>query len=399
MANIAILLATVLLLGVLMMPRTADAPLWRATVTPLASIIGSGFLVLGPILDASYGLYAPLVMGVLCLGAWVFGGAVRFNIVRIAQTGGARSRAEETVELAASWALAFAYVISVSYYLNLFGAFAVSLTPLNSPLHAREVTSAVLLLILVVGWARGFGALERMEQVSVSIKLAIILGLLVGLTQYVAGRAVAGELVLNPAKMTGWQAVALTFGLIVTVQGFETTRYLGETYDAPTRVRAMRLAQGLATLIYMVYIGLLAYSFRVDRMVLSETAIIQLMEQVAPILPVLLVSAALSAQFSAAVADTAGSGGLVAELTKGRISSRQSYVLLVGVGLLLTWGANVFQIISYASRAFALYYALQAVVAMAGARRTPGAARWLTPGFAALALFGLAIVIFGQPVE
>lgn len=399
MINIAILLATVLLLGFLVLPRTADAPLWRATVTPLASIIGSGFLVLGPILDASYGLYAPLVMGALCLGAWVFGGAVRFNIARIAQTGGARSRTEEAIELAASWALAFAYVISVSYYLNLFGAFAVSLTPLNSPLHAREVTSAVLLLILVVGWTRGFGALERLEQLSVSLKLAIILGLLVGLTQYVGARAVAGDLVLNPAKASGWQAVALAFGLIVTVQGFETTRYLGESYDASTRVRAMRLAQGLATLIYMVYIGLIAYSFRVDRMALSETAIIQLMQQVAPILPVLLVSAALAAQFSAALADTAGSGGLVAELTKGRVSSRQSYALLVGVGLLLTWGADVFQIISYASRAFALYYALQAAVAFAGARRTPGTARWLVPGFAALALFGMAIVIFGQPVE
>ena len=399
MANFAILLATVVMLGVLMMPRTADAPLWRATVTPLASIIGSGFLVLGPILDDSYGLYAPAVMAVLCLGAWVFGGAVRFNIARIEQTGGGRSPTEEGLELAASWALAFAYVISVSYYLNLFGAFAVSLTSLNSPVHAKQVTSAVLLLVLVVGWSRGFGALERMEQVSVSIKLAIILGLLVGLTQYVGGRAVAGDLVLNPPRATGWHAVALAFGLIVTVQGFETTRYLGDSYDARTRIRAMRLAQGLATLIYMIYIGLLAYSFRVDRMALTETAIIQLMDQVAPILPVLLVSAALAAQFSAAVADTAGSGGLVAELTRGRVSSRQSYVLLVGVGLLLTWVADVFQIISYASRAFALYYALQAAVAMAGARRTPGVARWLVPAFAALALIGLAIVVFGQPVE
>ena len=55
---------------------------------------------------------------------------------------------------------------------------------------------------------------------------------------------------------------------------------------------------------------------------LSETAIIDMMHLVAPILPGLLVAAALAAQFSAAVADTSGSGGLFEELTQGRISTR-----------------------------------------------------------------------------
>ena len=398
MENIAILLATVAMLGLLMLPRLADAPLWRATVTPLASIIGSGFLVLGPILDDSYGQWAPLAMAVLCLGAWLFGAAVRFNIAEIARQGDHRSPLQERIELAASWALAFAYVISVAYYLNLFGAFAVSLTPLNGSDHAREVTTAVFLLVLAVGWTRGFGALERMEQITVSLKLAIILGLLVGLAQFFAHQAAGGELVLNPPRLGGWAAVTLGFGLIVTVQGFETARYLGETYDAPTRIRAMRLAQGLATAIYMIYIALLAYTFRADHVPLTETAIIGLMEQVAPILPVLLVAAALSAQFSAAVADTAGSGGLVAELTRGRVSSRQSYALLVGVGIVLTWSADVFQIISYASRAFAAYYALQAAIAAVAAWRRPGH-RGRAAGFAMMAVLGVAITLFGQPVE
>ncbi|WP_323780734.1 hypothetical protein [Thalassovita sp.] len=398
MLNAAILLTTVAVLGALMLPRIADARLWRATVTPLASIIGSGFLVLGPILDDSYGLFAPAVMAALCLGAWAFGSAIRFNIARIDLTEEGRSRPEKILEQATSWALSFAYIISVAYYLNLFGAFAVSLTTYNSPTAAKEMTSAVFLLVLVVGWTRGFGALERMEQISVSVKLAIILGLLVGLAQYFARQAGAGTLVLNPPRLTGWPAVTLAFGLIVTVQGFETTRYLGAVYDARTRIRAMRLAQLLATLIYMVYIGLLAYAFPASHMALNETAIIQLMELVAPILPVLLVAAALSAQFSAAVADTGGSGGLVAELTRGRISTRQAYAGLVAVGLVLTWTANVFEIISYASRAFAAYYALQAAIAAVGARQMPGGGR-LAMRFAALALLGVAIVIFGVPVE
>jgi hypothetical protein len=43
--------------AVLIWPRVANSIVWRATITPLASIIGSGFLVLGPILGVSYGGY------------------------------------------------------------------------------------------------------------------------------------------------------------------------------------------------------------------------------------------------------------------------------------------------------------------------------------------------------
>jgi hypothetical protein len=64
-----ILGATALVALLLLYPKLANATLWRATTTPLASIIGSGFLVLGPILSKSYGDYAPLVMFMLCLVA------------------------------------------------------------------------------------------------------------------------------------------------------------------------------------------------------------------------------------------------------------------------------------------------------------------------------------------
>ena len=118
---------------------------------------------------------------------------------------------------------------------------------------------------------------------------------------------------------------------------------------------------------------------------------------IAPILPPLLVAAALAAQFSAAIADTSGSGGLFAELTSNRVTPRMAYALLTAIGLLLTWTANVFEIISYASRAFALYYALQALIAVLYARERNE--HWRSAGFAALVLLGVAIVVFGQAVE
>ncbi len=109
--------------------------------------------------------------------------------------------------------------------------------------------------------------------------------------------------------------------------------------------------------------------FRSDAVPLKETAIIGLMALVAPILPLLLTAAALAAQFSAAVADTSGSGGLIEELTGGTVSVRVAYALLVVTGLALTWALNVFEIITYASRAFAFYYAIQSAIAAAGAAR------------------------------
>ncbi len=258
MQGALVLVTAVAVAALLVHPRLANAPLWLATITPLASIIGSGFLVLGPILEDSYGRYAPGIMLGLCGGAYLFGATIRDNMRTIAAASGPRPRLELRLETLSSWSLAFAYVVSVAYYLNLFGAFGVSLTPVDDQFHARVLSSGIFALILLVGWLRGFGALERLEQVSVGLKLAIIAGLLAGLALYFARQAASHELVAGDATVTGGAGLALAFGLIVTVQGFETSRYLGETYETGLRIRSMRLAQSISTAIYMVYITLLS---------------------------------------------------------------------------------------------------------------------------------------------
>ena len=306
-------------------------------------------------------------MALLCLFAYFYGAAIRYNMRVIERPGETRSPLVGGLETAASWSLGFAYIISVAYYLNLFGAFGVSLTAINEPLPAKILTSAVYVIIVVAGWRRGFKSLEQMEYISVTAKLAIIAGLLLGLAVYFYGKATDGGLIFNAPDLGGWPALTLAFGLIVTVQGFETSRYLSADYDSHTRIRSMQWAQWLSTVIYMLYILLLAFVFERGALQFSETAIVDMMAIVAPILPVLLVAAALAAQFSAAEADTSGSGGLVAELTGGRVSARMAYVMLTGIGLALTWSAGIFDIISYASRAFAAYYGLQAFIAMLNA--------------------------------
>lgn len=392
-----IVLAVIILAGlVLASHKVSTSGSWRATITPLASIIGSGFLVLGPILQSAYGSWSPLVMVVLCLVAYLFGHSVRTNIA-ILDGKGLRGPILRGLETAGGWALAFAYIISVTYYLNLFGAFGVSLTPADDPQSARLLTSAVLILILAVGWTRGFGALEHLEQVFVSAKLAIIFGLIAGLVLFNGDRAAGGALSITAPGQTGWSALTLAFGLVVTIQGFETSRYLGDRYDAAMRIRTMRWAQWIATGIYVVYVGLLAFAFTPDELPFGETAIVDLMGLVAPILPLLLVAAALSAQFSAAIADTGGAGGLFVELSGKRISARQAYAVLVGVGLVLTWTADLFEIIAYASRAFATYYAIQAAIAATG--RWQVGKRASAGLHAGLAVLGVAMALFGTAAE
>ncbi|MFT7631082.1 MAG: hypothetical protein ACI87E_002096, partial [Mariniblastus sp.] len=118
--NILVIVGTVIALLIVFNPRLIQWRTWRATVTPLASIIGSGFLVLGPILERDYGIYSVLVMAGLCLASYSIGAAIRFNILEYDRIGvKGIPKSVQLIETVASWVLVFAYVISVAYYLNL----------------------------------------------------------------------------------------------------------------------------------------------------------------------------------------------------------------------------------------------------------------------------------------
>jgi hypothetical protein len=76
-----------------------------------------------------------------------------------------------------------------------------------------------------------------------------------------------------------------------------------------------------------------------------------------------------------------------------RVSERQGYLLVCLVGLVLTWLADVFTIIAFASRAFALYYGVQSFIA---ARNSLGGYRIF---YGALTVVGFAAALLGAPVE
>ncbi|MCT8974541.1 hypothetical protein [Microbaculum marinisediminis] len=384
-------------------PRVRASSHWRATVTPLASIIGSGFLVSLPILTSAVGHYAIVAMAALLGLSYLFGSAIRFNIRY-----GEPMFAEEgpshlmPVERMSHIALAFAYFISVAYYLTLLSAFLLKAIGLPDPLLAQSITTAILVAIGAFGLWKGLHGLEGVEEYAVGLKLAIIAAVLAALALLNINLLVAGD--WAPAHVPGvveWDDVRIVLGLLIVVQGFETSRFLAGEYPPDTRIRTMRLAQFIAGAIYLAFFAL-ALVVAEKHPVNGDVAVmIDLVAAAAPVLPIMLAAGAVFAQLSAAIADAIASAGLIQEETRGAIRRRGAYPVIAAIGVLIVWSTDVFSIIALSSRAFALFYALQCVVAAQVALRAPDVdrRRLRALGFVVLAVLAFAAAVFGLPSE
>jgi hypothetical protein len=223
--------------------------------------------------------------------------------------------------------------------------------------------------------------------------------LLVSLAIYNVQLALGGTWALPAVSSTiDLHDLRVILGLLIVVQGFETSRYLGDEHPAEQRIATMRTAQLLSSAIYLVFIGLATVLFH-SSLGAGVTAIISMTKPVAVVLPILLSVAAIGSQFSAAVADNSGAGGLIEDITHRKLPVRFAYLLILLVTVGLTWETNVNAIIAYASRAFALYYFLQCCVAFLVAREVKGRRSGQLAGFALLALICLAVFLFGLPSE
>ncbi|OYY90321.1 MAG: hypothetical protein B7Y45_08490 [Sphingomonas sp. 28-66-16] len=382
--------------------RFSKSEQWTATVTPLASIIGSGFLISGPLLAHEFGGAALPAMAVLLLLAYAVGGVIRWNIVHV----------ENYLESAPfndpiSWTarltqlvLAAAYAISVAYYLKLLAAFA--LKAVTVPEQWRDVianagVTAIIVVLMVLAFGGGLRRIERIAHATVAVKIGIIAGMLAGL---------AGWWVVNwgtplsvPPAIITWRGIPLLLGLLITVQGFETSRYLGQSYDQAMRVRTMRHAQWISTVIYLGFIGLLTPFLGAAAKAEGVAGIIDVMRLVAAPLVIFVFIAALSSQLSAAVADSIGSGGLMNEISQKVLSLPAAFALSGALSILVVWLTDPFEVVALSSRAFAVFYAMQCALGIAVSwRRSIGG--WpLRIGFAALALICIVAALVGAPAE
>jgi hypothetical protein len=346
--------------------RLRQSNQWRATVTPLASIIGSGFLIVAPLLHAVLGKWALAGMIFLSILAYAIGSIIRFNI-RYAETylmdhpesGIAK------IETLSQWALGIAYAISVAFYTSLFTAFLFDRLSISDPILMRWATTVLLLSVMAVAWRRGARGLETIELVAVTLKLAIIFGVLIALGSYDVISRTSWFQHDAIKSLSLWDSAAMLAGMLMVTQGFETTRFMGSHYTTIVRINAARYSQWIATVIYITFIGFTCPLFLEFPIVeLNETTISQTLGQVVMVLPVMLLIAATASQLSAALADTIGGGGLLRELIPIRLPDNLFYMGVVALAIILIWSADVFEIINYASKGFGAYYLLQVLITL-----------------------------------
>ncbi len=379
--------------------RLAGSTSWQATVTPLASIMGSGFLVSAPLLAGIVGNLAVFAMAVLLVLAYMVGGAIRFNIRYFEPVEHQGHGIAQGAAFLSRIVLIGAYFISITYYLQLLGAFLLNAFHVDDHVLADIITTVLLMTIGGIGMWRGLKELGAVEKYAVALNLGMIGALLVALVIYNVKLLTGGEWAL-PALLPDidFHDLRVLFGLLIVVQGFEISRYLGGEYPARQRIATMRAAQLLSAAIYLVFLALTTILFH-KGLGADVTAIIEMTKPVALVLPVLITVAAIGSQFSAAVGDNSGAGGLLEDITHKKLPVRYTYLLIMLVTISLTWSTNVNLIITYASRAFALFYMFQCVVAFLVAwQHKELSYRWLRlVNFAFLSVICFLVFALGIP--
>ncbi len=372
--------------------RNSAAAVLRATVTPLASIFGSGFLIIVPVLERGLGGAAVIGVTAVCGLAWVVGSAVRHNVLVVEplKEEGSLHPTLHRLEWLSDALIIVAYVISVALYLRIMAQYVGTYVFGPSETLERVITTGSVTAIAVIGLTRGFGGLNTLERLALGVVLAMTA--MVGTTLF--GKDVgAGALSLPPSTDHSLlHTLLLLGGVLITVQGFETVRYLSDRYDRDTRVSASRLSQLIAAWVYISLVAV-ATPLMVDASGgFSDSNLLDLVERAVPALALPLVVGAVLSQFSAAVADTVAAHGNLRVLSPG-VGNRVPYLATAVAVSILSWSIGLFTLVVVASRAFAAYYCVQSVVAMLTSTHPVRRV-----GFGLLAAVLLAITLFAVPV-
>jgi hypothetical protein len=369
MLNIILVVIAASVLLFMFQPRLTKSESWHATLTPLSSIIGSGFLIIAPLLASLVGTYSPLAVTGIVVLAYAIGDVIRFNIIH-AEPLLHDKKAHPVIykiDLFANTALSFAYVTAVAFYLSLLSSFLLTYIGFgDSPGLERSLTTIIIVFIATTGFIRGLGGLEKLEAYSMSLQLSIVAALLIGIFVYDYNFIQSERSLIFDLQDRSWITKAcMLCGTLLVVQGFETSRFLGEKYSAEIRVQTMRRAQLISGALYVVsVIALMPIVQHLDLANIQIAEIVSATGLAATALPLMLIVAAIMSQFSAAVADTVGAGCLASESTSGKLSTNKGYLVVSLFAIILIWTVDLLEIISFASRAFALYYLLQCMVAL-----------------------------------
>ena len=131
---------TAAFLGLFYLTPLRRSRMWTIIVTPLASIIGSGFLVAAPLLYSNFGRWSLPAILVINGFALAVGFIIRTNIIYfepLLEEGLIGNRFVLMTERLSNAALGISYIISIAFYLNLLSSFALELFDLREQLSVK----------------------------------------------------------------------------------------------------------------------------------------------------------------------------------------------------------------------------------------------------------------------
>ena len=390
---VAVGAALVVLVGlawVLYRPKVQQSQKYQAMVVPLANIMDVGFIVMSPAIVLLAGFAAPLVMLGICLLAIATGFAIAYNIRHYEPLEGTDDPVNR-VGYVSRWALTFASVINIAYYTLLL------ITLLLWPLGLYSVTNlaiggtVLLVVLIIVGMAGGMDWLNNLGNkttaFNVSAVVAVVTAFIVyNIQEWLGGRWDLGE----TEVMISGEDFRKIIGLFAIVQGFEAARYIGARFGKELRITTMRLAQVISSVVFVVFVASVLILYVQVQTDFSGESIFIVADEVGDFMPWLILLAAIGSQTSAIINATMSRSDM---LVDHKMPRRWTFVVLLGPAIAVFLLVDITEAVALASRVFAAYFVLQAVIAWILARR---AQNWAAvAGFTAIALAMGTITIFG----
>ncbi len=390
---VAVGAALVVLVGlawVLYRPKVQQSERYQAMVVPLANIMDVGFIVMSPAIVLLAGFAAPLVMLGICLLAIATGFAIAYNIRHYEPLEGTDDPVNR-VGYVSRWALTFASVINIAYYTLLL------ITLLLWPLDLYSVTNlaiggtVLLVVLIIVGMAGGMDWLNNLGNKTTAFNLSAVVAVVTAFIVYNIQEWLGGRWDLGETEvMISGEDFRKIIGLFAIVQGFEAARYIGARFGKELRITTMRLAQVISSVVFVVFVASVLILYVQVQTDFSGESIFIVADEVGDFMPWLILLAAIGSQTSAIINATMSRSDM---LVDHKMPRRWTFVVLLGPAIAVFLLVDITEAVALASRVFAAYFVLQAVIAWILARR---AQNWAAvAGFTAIALAMGTITIFG----
>ena len=373
-------------------PRVQKSKEYQATVVPLSNIMDVGFIIMSPAIVLLAGFSAPLVMLGICLIAIAAGFAIAYNIRHyepLQGTGDPINRVERTAE----WALLGASIVNIAYYTLLL--MALFLLPFDAFSTGRQAVMGTIYLagIAVIGYFGGMNWLNQKGDQTTAFNLAAVFGVLVAFAIYNLQEWLGGRWALAESPEPDLEDFRKIIGLFAIVQGFEAARYIGGRFGAERRITTMRIAQGISTVVFVALIAAILVLFLPPEAPVDGTAIFLVADKVGNTLPWLLLLAAIGSQTSAIIGATSSRSDM---LVNAKVPRKISFLVILIPAILVVIFTDVSAAVNLASRVFAAYFLIQALLAGLLARRKQN--WWAVAGFTVIGLIMATIMIFGLPL-